>query len=208
MKTLRYLPAFFVMVGLYSCGSNAGNDKSIAKLTAERDSLKMELERLAPKEFVYFIDSSESNKSAKEELCENLANSMASPTATANSFINAPEAAKKIRNWINTKRSIYTQRYFYEESDDILAFYFPLENVQELLKRIKNHPNANDIAGIRVYYGAKSGTVPDAFMIPVKKDLSDIVKVYYKEGEEIPDVVAQDPPPVLNKSLPCPNSCP
>lgn len=143
----------------------------------------------------------------KSELCSELIDK-AKGNIQGNYFIDPSDAARKIRNGINLRKSLFENRWMYEESDDILAYYFPLSQIQELLKKIEDHPRNSDITGIRVYLAARAGSIPDAIMIPVDKDNLDIVKVYYKLGETIPDIRTNEEEPVLNNSTPCPTVCP
>ena len=128
-------------------------------------------------------------------------------------FITHALANEKLSAYLNLRAEYLAEG---KEIEGVYGYVLGLNKYKELIARIDaenlNRSPENHLTGIRIYNAlttkeedGKLITHKDVFLIPVEKDMSDIVDVH------IPVVSTSrtnEDPSILNATFPCPQSCP
>lgn len=128
-------------------------------------------------------------------------------------FITHARANEKLSAFLE-----YRERNLAEgkELEGVYGYVLGLNKYKELIARIDaenlNRSPENQLTGIRIYNALTTKeqdgelhTYKDVFLIPVQKDMNDMVDVHISGSLSSR---TNDETPILNNSLPCPDECP
>lgn len=127
-------------------------------------------------------------------------------------FITHARANEKLSAYLDLRAEYLAEG---KEIESVYGYVFGLNKFKELIARIDaenlNRSPENQLTGIRIYNAlttreidGRQTSYKDVFLIPVEKDMSDIVDVHNFHADAR---VAEDAP-IMNNSLPCPQTCP